>query len=141
MTLHVPGDQGGISLHHKTQGLDEQLTRRSSLLLQTHFSFPGCCGTNDQPYTAVIKKSSLDLAGNKAGFLSAVSGFLIRARRSYSSNNFPYVVLVGWLSSIFAVQIAGGGHSPLAFLPQVCPTTSVSKCISLLISRKRVCTL
>lgn len=103
----------------RTPGLDEHLTRRSSLLLQTHFSFPGCCGTNDQTHAAVIKMSSLDLAGNKARFLPAVPGFLIIAKRSCSSNNFPYVVLRGWLSSIFVVQIAGGGRSPLTFPPQL----------------------
>lgn len=135
--LPVPGDRGGISLHHEPRGLDEHLTRRSSLLLQTHFSFPASCGTDDQLYAAVIKKSSLDLAGNKAGFLPAVPSFLIIARRSYSSNNFPCMVLVGWLSSIFVVQIAGGGRSP----PPACPTTSISKRVSLPISRKRVCTL
>lgn len=83
------------------------------------FPFLAAVGTNDQTHAAVIKMSSLDLAGNKAGFLPAVPGFLIIARRSYSSNNFPYVVLGGWLSSIFVVQIAGGGRSPLTFPPQL----------------------
>lgn len=119
VTLPISRDQCGIFLHHEPGALDECLTRWSSSLLQTHFSFPGCCDTNDQSYTAVIKKSSLDLAGNKAGFFPAVPGFLIIARRSYSSNNLPYVVLVGWLSSILVVQIAGGGHSPLTFPPQL----------------------
>lgn len=115
--------QGGLSLHHEPWGLNEHLTWWSSWLLQTHVSFPGCCGTNDHSHTALITKSLLGLGGNKAGFLPAVSMFLVIARRSYSSNNFTCVVLVGWLSSIFAVQIVGGGNFPftcsqLALPPQ-----------------------
>jgi len=81
--------------------------------------FPGCCGANDQSYAVAIKKSSLDLAENKVGFLPAVPGFLIIARRSHSSNNFPYVVLAGWLSSVFVAQTGGGGRSPLASPPSL----------------------
>lgn len=43
-----------------------------------------------------MKSSSLDLAGNKGGFLPAVPCFLTIAR-SCSSNNFSYVVLAAWL--------------------------------------------
>lgn len=70
-------------------------------------------------HTALIKKSLLGLGDNKAGFLPAVPVFLVIARRSYSSNNFPCVVLVGWLLSIFVVQIAGGGRFPLTVAPSL----------------------
>lgn len=117
VTLPVPRDQGGLSLHHEPWGLNEHLTWWNSLLLQTHISLPDCCSTNDQSHTALIKKSLLGLGGSKGGFLPAVPRFLVIARRSYSSNNFPYMVLVGMALE----HLHGADCWRWSFSPHCCP--------------------
>lgn len=95
------------SLLPKPRGLDERLKCPALVLLQTHFSFPGCCSSiletrsaNSQSYTAIIERSWLDLAGKRAGFLPAAPISAHVAGRSCSSSKLemPCVVLSSTLS-------------------------------------------